>query len=50
MTQRFKYPGVPIETGLPGYNEYGVPFHACRGIIQDEHYWAWIAFKNRGQA
>jgi len=28
--------------GKPGFNEYGVPLHACHGYKQDGHYWAWI--------
>lgn len=24
-------------------NEYGVPFHACHGVLQDAHYWVWVA-------
>jgi hypothetical protein len=24
-------------------NDYGVPLHACHGVRQDEHYWAWVA-------
>lgn len=28
--------------GKAGFNEYGVPLHACNGYIQNEHYWAWI--------
>lgn len=45
---RFKPPGVPVTAGEPGHNEYGVPWHACNGFIQDAHYWAWVRFKNRG--
>jgi hypothetical protein len=30
-----------------GVNEYGVPLHACNGYIHNEHYWAYIAEKNR---
>jgi hypothetical protein len=30
----------------PGYNEYGVPLHACYGHKHDGHYWAWIGYKN----
>ena len=26
-------------------NEYGIPFHACNGVRQDEHYWAWLRAK-----
>jgi hypothetical protein len=33
--------------GKAGFNEYGVPLHACNGYIQNEHYWAWIKEKNR---
>jgi hypothetical protein len=24
-------------------NTYGVPIHACNGVRQDEHYWAWLS-------
>lgn len=40
--QRFKPPGVPIEAGCPGFNEWGVPLHACNGERHDEHYWTWL--------
>jgi hypothetical protein len=33
--------------GKEGFNEYGVPLHACNGYIQNAHYWAWIGEKNR---
>lgn len=36
--------------GKPGYNEFGVPLHACNGHRQDEHYWAWLGAKRRGEA
>jgi hypothetical protein len=28
--------------GTEGYNEYGVPLHACHGYRHDAHYWAWV--------
>ena len=31
--------------GQPGFNEYGVPLHACNGYRQDEHYWQWVGAK-----
>lgn len=46
----FKPPGVPAEAGLQGYNEYGVPYHACNGQRHDEHYWAWIRARNVGNS
>ena len=33
--------------GKSGFNEYGVPLHACNGHIQNAHYWAWIGERNR---
>ena len=36
--------------GKPGYNEFGVPLHACNGHRQDEHYWTWLGAKRRGEA
>lgn len=41
----YKPPGVPVEAGTPGFNENGVPLHACNGVRQDEHYWAWLTAK-----
>lgn len=37
----------PLENnmGKPGYNEHGVPLHACAGHIQDAHYWEWLKAK-----
>jgi len=43
----YKFPGVRIEADEPGFNEYGVPLHACNGWIQDAHYWAWIREASR---
>jgi hypothetical protein len=37
----------PDNAGKKGFNEYGVPLHACNGYIQNAHYWAWIGEKNR---
>lgn len=28
--------------GKAGFNEHGVPLHACNGYKQDAHYWAYI--------
>lgn len=28
--------------GKPGFNEYGLPLHACHGYKHDAHYWALI--------
>lgn len=33
---------IQANIGKPGFNEYGVPLHACNGYRHDEHYWAWI--------
>jgi len=33
-------------SGKPGFNEYGVPLHACNGYRQDEHYWAFVRHRN----
>ncbi len=43
---QYKPPGVPITAGTLGYNEYGVPLHACNGYIHDAHYWARVAHLN----
>jgi len=32
--------------GKAGFNEYGVPLHACSGYRHDEHYWVWIRHNN----
>lgn len=36
-----------VNAGKAGFNEYGVPLHACNGYIQNAHYWAWMGEKNR---
>ncbi len=46
MTTNYKHPGVLITAGQEGYNEYGLPLHACNGNIQDAHYWAYV--RNNG--
>lgn len=28
--------------GRPGFNEYGVPLHACDGHKHDGQYWAYV--------
>lgn len=28
--------------GKVGFNEYGVPLHACNGYRHDEHWWKWV--------
>ena len=43
---RFKYPGIPIQTGLKGFNEFGLPMHACNGHINDAHYWSYVKHAN----
>lgn len=30
-----------------GFNQHGIPLHACNGYIQDEHYWQWVSAFNR---
>lgn len=30
-------------------NEYGVPLHACNGVVQDEHYWRWLSWRRTGE-
>lgn len=30
-----------------GYNEYGVPLHACHGYCHNSHYWARIKNDNK---
>jgi hypothetical protein len=34
---------IAARAGTPGFNDYGVPLHACYGYRHDAHYWAWIA-------
>lgn len=36
-----------VNAGRPGYNEYGVPLHACNGFRHDEHHWAYLANKRK---
>lgn len=31
LDQQFKFPGVPINAGEPGYNEHGIPLDGCVG-------------------
>jgi hypothetical protein len=33
---------VAARSGKPGFNEYGVPLHACHGHRHDAHVWAHI--------
>jgi hypothetical protein len=33
---------IQANAGKPGFNEYGVPLHACNGYRHDEHYWEHI--------
>lgn len=34
---------VAARAGKPGFNEFGVPLHACNGYIMDNHVFEWIA-------
>ena len=43
---RYKYPGVPVQIGLLGVNEYGCPLSACHGYMHDAQYWAYIGNLN----
>ena len=36
---------IAARANTPGFNQYGVPLHACNGYRQDEHYWAWLGHK-----
>jgi len=36
---------IAANANKPGFNEHGVPLHACNGYRQDEHYWAWLGHK-----
>lgn len=36
---------IQANCGKVGFNEYGVPLHACNGYRQDEHYWKWLEYK-----
>jgi hypothetical protein len=36
---------IADRSGKPGFNEFGVPWHACAGHKQDAHFWAHIAWK-----
>jgi hypothetical protein len=38
---------ITARAGTAGFNEYGVPWHACHGHKHDAHYWAWIANQKR---
>ena len=37
---------IADRAGTEGFNEYGVPWHACHGFKHDAHYWAWIRSKS----
>lgn len=30
----------------PGFNEYGIPLHACYGYRHDGHYWEYVKHIN----
>jgi hypothetical protein len=39
---------ISARANTPGYNEHGVPLHACNGYKQDAHYWQWVRSKQVG--
>jgi hypothetical protein len=39
---------IVARSNTEGYNEYGVPLHACHGYRHDAHYWNWIASTVKG--
>jgi hypothetical protein len=36
---------IAARANTAGFNEFGVPLHACSGHKQDAHVWAWIRSK-----
>jgi hypothetical protein len=38
---------IAARAGTKGFNEYGVPWHACHGYKHDAHIWAWIKSKTK---
>jgi hypothetical protein len=37
---------IAARTGKPGFNEFGVPWHACAEYRHDAHFWSRIAWMN----
>lgn len=37
---------IAARAGKPGFNEYGIPLHACHGHKQDAHYWEYLRDKH----
>ena len=36
---------IAARANTQGFNEYGVPLHACHGHRHDAHYWSWVRSK-----